>query len=306
MKVYKDEQFDKQNGCVLALGSFETLHTAHLELIYKAAELGKKYGVKTGVHLFSERIENVIFPEKKHKSIYTNAQRERIISQCGVDFVYFEKFDEHFMNMDAQDFARMLKEKFGAVCVVAGFHYSFGKGGAGDAVMLKEYGKRFGFDVEIMEAVTLDGEVVSSTGVREFIKTGDMENAKLYLGREYALSGNVKHDRGVGSEMGIPTANIDIDKNILLPKNGVYAAHVLIDEKKYPCVLNIGIRPTFGLDKISVEAHIIDYSGDLYGRSLDICVIKRLRDEKKFDSKEELVRQILDDVDSTKDIFSEK
>lgn len=304
MKVYTDGQFDKKGGCVLALGSFDALHFAHIKLFCETVDKAKEYGVRAGVHLFDRRIENVIFPGSDHKSVYKNSKRAEIISETGMDFVYFEKFDKAFMEMSAFDFAKMLKDKFGAVCVVTGFHYSFGYMGSGGIDELKKFGRQLGFEVISVAPIMLDGELVSSTRVRECIKSGNIFEVNRLLGREYALCGKIISDRGVGSSMGMPTANTEISSDILLPKNGVYAAYVKINGRLYPAVTNIGIRPTFGLDKISVETHIIDFDGDLYGTEMEIRFLDRLRDEKKFTTKEDLLKQILSDINKTKQIFS--
>ncbi len=303
MRIYEDGQFDKNNGCALALGSFDALHIAHTKLIKKTIECAQGYGVRSGVHMFFERIENVIFPNTTNKSIYTNEQRIEIIEHLGADFLYFENFDVDFMNMSAYDFAKMLKEKFAVVCVVVGFDYTFGRGGEGNAQLLKEYGKAFGFDVVIMDAYKICDEIVSSTNVREFIKNGNIEKANELLGRKYCLCGEIIHDRGVGHKLGVPTANINFENSVILPKNGVYAGFVELCGQKYTCVVNIGIRPTFSLDKMSVEVHIIDFDDDLYGEKMCVYLIKRLRQEKNFDTDDALVEQILEDIDIAKDLF---
>lgn len=302
MDIYVNGQFDK-NTCVLALGCFETLHKAHLDLISKSVLLSKKYNTCAGVHLFSDRIEKVIFPDKTFKSVYTNKQRFEILEKENIDFVYVEEFDKSFMNISAYNFAQMLKNKFHAVCVVVGYDYTFGKGGEGNALLLKGYGKKLGFDVEIILPIEIDGHAVSSTDVRNSIENGDIDRVNHCLGREYTLSGKVVRDRGVGTKIGIPTANLLIDEKIILPKNGVYAGFVYVDSKSYPCVINIGFRPTFGLDKKSVEVHIIDYKADLYELTLEVYFLKRLRDENKFSSEYELVKQIKCDIDSAKNTF---
>ena len=306
MKVYKNGQFDEKDGCVLALGSFDALHSAHIELIKMTIIEAKKRGVRAGVHMFFQRIEKVIFPNNEYKSIYTNEQRVEYIEKVGADFVYFENFDVQFMNMSASDFAKMLKDKFDVKCVVAGFDYTFGRKGEGDAALLCEYGAMLGFDVVIVDALERGGEVISSTKIREFISEGNVLSVNDFLGREYSLSGKVVHDRGVGREMGLPTANIQISEDVLLLKNGVYAAYTIIDEKKYPCVVNIGVRPTFELSKMSVEAHIIDFDKDLYDENITIYFLCRMRDEKKFSSKEDLVNQISADIGKSKALFLQK
>ena len=306
MRVYENGQFDKKGGCVLALGSFDALHSAHTKLIKKTIDESKKRMVRAGVHMFSQRIENVIFPKSEYKSIYTNQQRVKYIEKLGADFVYFENFNVQFMNMSALDFAKMLKDKFNVKCVVAGFDYTFGHKGEGDATLLCEYGAMLGFDVVIMDALECEGEVISSTKIRSLISEGNVLDVQSFLGREYSLSGKVIHDRGVGRQMGLPTANMQINEDVLLLKNGVYAAYTVIDAKKYPCVVNIGIRPTFELSKVSVEAHIIDFDKDLYDEDITIFFLCRMRDEKRFDSKENLVNQISQDIDKAKALFLQK
>ena len=306
MTVYENGQFDKKDGCVLALGSFDALHSAHIKLIKKTIDEANVRGVRAGVHMFCERIEKVIFPQSEHKSIYTNEQRVKITEQIGADFVYFEKFDTQFMNMSAFDFAKMLKEKFDVKCVVAGFDYTFGRGREGDATLLEKYGALLGFDVVITAALEYEGEIISSTKIRTLIQEGNVSDISALLAREYSLTGAVVHDRGVGRTMGLPTANIRIDDDVLLLKNGVYAAYTIIGEKKYPCVVNIGVRPTFELSNVSVEAHIIDFDKDLYGKSITLYFLKRLRDEKKFDTKEALAAQILQDIDKSRTLFTQK
>ena len=225
MRVYKDGQFDKKDGCVLALGSFDALHSAHIKLIKKAIDEAKKRGVHSGVHMFLQRIEKVISPAKESKSIYTNEQRVKYIEDAGADFVYFENFDAQFMNMSASEFAQMLKSKFDVKCVVVGFDYTFGYKGEADASKLCEYGSMLGFDVVIMDACKCDGEIISSTKIRSLINDGDVLGIQSFLGREYSLCGKVIHDRGVGRQMGLPTANIQTDEDVALLKNGVYAAY---------------------------------------------------------------------------------
>ena len=195
----------------------------------------------------------------------------------------------------------MLKDKFDVKCVVAGVDYTFGRKGEGDAALLCEYGAMLGFDVVIVDALERGGEVISSTKIREFISEGNVLSVNDFLGREYSLSGKVVHDRGVGREMGLPTANIQISEDVLLLKNGVYAAYTIIDEKKYPCVVNIGVRPTFELSKMSVEAHIIDFSGDLYGKEITLNFNRRMRDIKKFNSADALKEQLELDLKEIKD-----
>lgn len=305
MQLYNSgREYRKNGGSVLALGSFDTLHIAHQKLICEAVLQAKKRGVRCGVHLFDRRPETVICGSDC-KSIYQNEDRAKIIESLGADFAYFETFDEKFMRIDSRGFTQYLKDKFDVVCVVAGFHYTFGYKGEGDADKLRRYGARFGFDVVILEPVMQDNHLVSSTLVRECIKRGDICAANRLIGRNYAISGTVMRDRGVGTKMKIPTANLELTGNLLLPKNGVYATYSCINGCEYAGVTNIGVRPTFSLDKVAAETHLIGFDGSIYGEKLNINFIERLRDEKKFDTKEELAKQIFGDIDKAKRLFLE-
>lgn len=303
MKIYKSGEIFPKSKCVLALGSFEALHIAHISLIKKAAKLAKQYGISCGVYLFDERVENVVFPGNTYKKIYSNEQRFELIAECGIDFVYSEKFDKKFMNMSAENFVYMLKEKLDIECAVVGYNYTFGKNRSGNAQFLAQLGDKIGFKTEIIDSVMMDKIPVSSSRIRDMIEKGDIKNVSRLLGREYTLSGIVVHERGVGRKMHFPTANIIIDENIMLPKNGVYATYTKIGEQIYPCVTNIGTRPTFDLDKVSVETYIIDFASEIYGKTLKVYFCDRLRDEKKFSSQDELREQIFSDVNSSKEIF---
>lgn len=291
---------------MLALGSFDALHLAHQALIREAAVQAKKRHVRAGVYLFAARPECVIFPQKAHKSLYTNDDKAQIMETLGVDFLYFERFDQEFMQLDGFAFAKQLKERFDVLCVVIGFHYSFGFQGKGNAQKLQEYGKALGFDVVVLEPVTMQGTLISSTLVRAHVAEGEIEDANRLLGRPYTLRGAVVRDRGVGTKMGIPTANLAVDASLLLPKNGVYATYSNIGGKDYASVTNIGVRPTFSLDKVVVETHLLDFCGNLAGDTLTVSFLKRLRDEKKFDTKEELAEQIFSDIDEAKAVFHTK
>ena len=307
MQVYNGKTgFDKQGGCVLALGSFDALHIAHQALIREAAAQARQRQVRAGVYLFDTRPECVLFPEQTHKSLYTNEDKADIIDALGMDFLYFETFDAKFMRLDNFEFAKLLKERFDVLCVVVGFHYSFGFQGKGNAEKLLEYGKILGFDVAVLEPVTQDDALISSTLVRDCVANGDIELANRLLDRPYTLRGAVVRDRGVGTKMGMPTANLAVDDSLLLPQNGVYATYSVIDGQAYASVTNIGVRPTFSLDKVVVETHLLDFQGNLDGDTLTISFIKRLRDEKKFNTKEELAQQIFSDIDEAKTLFRTK
>lgn len=304
MKIYEDGIYEKSRGTCMALGSFDALHRAHMKLVSEAVEFAKKNNLDSGVFQFLERPEFVLRPEKEHKIVYVNEQKNRILENAGVDFAYFEKFDDEFMKMSCEQFVKMLKDKFDVRCVVAGFHYRFGYKGMGDCNTLKELGKKYGFDVIVVEAVKYSDVLVSSTHIRNLILQGNVKEANEFLGRNYSIYASVVHDRGVGGTvLKTPTANLKLDKRLVLPASGVYATYIEFENKKYASVTNVGIRPTFGLNTVSVESHILDFDGDLYNKKIELFFIDRIRDEIKFENSEKLQMQISSDIDKVKNMF---
>ena len=300
MKVYYRKQAIDQE-CVLALGSFDTMHIGHKELIFRAKEYATKHGISMGVYLFEKRPAHIL-ENMPQKDTYTKLQREKIIEAFGANFIYYEKFDEAFMRKSPEEFVRYLKETLSAKAVVVGFNYRFGKNASGDTERLKSLCIQYNIDVIVVPAVCDSEGVVSSTRVRKLLEEGNVA-ANLLLGRAFELEGYVEKDRGVGREMGVPTANLVPDENVLLPKDGVYMTVACVDGEYYPAVTNIGIRPTFGLDRRTVETHLLDYSGDLYGKKIRLAFYAYLRDECIFPDVDSLIRQISEDKERAKRIF---
>ncbi len=306
MRVYNDgEAFAAcpGMGTVLALGSFDALHIAHRQLICDAVQYAKQNNLLSGVLLFDRRPECVIRPEELCASLYTNADKCKIIAEMGVGFVYFIKFDEAFRNMRAGEFAEMLKEKFHAVRLVVGEHYHFGRNAEGDAQTLKMLGGRLGFDVAVSRLMKVDQTLVSSTHIRMLLGQGDVGSAARFLGRYYAITGRVQADRGVGRQLNAPTANLIPDPSLVRLRFGVYATFVSLGGRRYRGVTNVGIRPTFSLGQYGIETHILDFDGDIYGQEITLEFVRRLRDEIRFESQEELAAQIAKDIRAAKDIL---
>lgn len=303
MKVYSKERPDS-TLCVLALGSFDTIHIGHRQLIQRAKEHAWSYHIQVGVYMFQTRPAHILRPDTQ-KDVYDAPQREMILRKLGVNFVFYESFDAAFMQKTPEEFVRYLKEKLHVNTVVAGFNYRFGKGAAGDSELLKRLCRNYGMEAIIVPAVCDADGVVSSTRIRDMLACGDVEGANALLGRTYTMEGLVQKDRGVGHELGFPTANLTLRENLLLPKDGVYMTVARCGVKMYAAVTNIGIRPTYGLDTRAVETHLIGYDGDLYGKPLELKFCKRLRDERAFSDAEALKSQILQDVTMAKQLFSE-
>ncbi len=303
MKVYNKERPDS-TLCVLALGSFDTIHIGHRQLIWRAKEHAWSYHIPVGVYMFQTRPAHILRPDAQD-DVYAAAQREAILRKIGVDFVFYETFDAAFMQKTPEEFVRYLKEKLHVNTVVAGFNYRFGKDASGDSALLMRLCRNCGMEAIIVPAVCDADGPVSSTRIRNLLAQGDVESAGALLGRTYTMEGLVQKDRGVGHTLGFPTANLTLRDNLLLPKDGVYMTVAVCNGRAYAAVTNIGIRPTYGLSARTVETHLIGYDGDLYGKPLELKFCKRLRDECAFSDAEALKAQILQDVSAAKKLFSE-
>jgi riboflavin kinase/FMN adenylyltransferase len=195
-----------------------------------------------------------------------------------------------------KEFLNLLKKQLRMKGLVVGPDFALGKNREGNAEVLRNLSEEMGFSLTVVPPLTIDGEVVSSTAIRQALAEGDMKRAQRLMGRPFRLHGQVVRGDRRGVELGFPTANLDIEAEQALPADGVYTSRAHIDERAYSAMTNIGLQPTFGGNKRLVEVYIIDYRGDLYGRELSVEIIERLRGEKKFKTPEELKKQMAEDV----------
>lgn len=273
------------SGTTLCLGYFDGVHIAHRTLFEKAKARGK-----WGVLLFDRNVKGTPL-------LTTQYEKVRLIDECGADFVIIAEFSEKFKNRTPFEFAEFLKNTLKVSGVVAGYDYRFGKMASGDAKILKKLSCDLNFSAEIAEAECKDGKPIKSTKIREYIKNGDMIEANKLLGYNYIVSGRVEKGLGNGRKIGFPTANIEYDPEKLLPQDGVYHGQVLGKD----AVINIGKNPTFDAKRRTIEAHLIDFDGDLYGEMIEVSFLKKTRNDIKFASEEELKKQIEDDVRNVKE-----
>ena len=297
MLVYTDYKKAKGDApyCI-ALGSFDGVHLGHQKLIEIVASKGKELDCKSMVYTFFEHPKKILMPNYSPEMITENYRRIDIMERFGLDTIYFEKF-QNVMKMSAETFIKeILISKFNVRCAVAGYNFSFGQKKDGNADMLKKYGKLYGFEVSIVDAVKINGDVVSSSLIRDIIKNGKVEVVKDYLGRHFSIDGTVIHGKKNGEKIGIRTANINMDYDIVLPKSGVYMTNTIVNNRAYKSVTNIGSNPTFNGKIVSIETHIMDFHGDLYGNKIEVVFLKWQREEQTFSSPLELKFQIMDDI----------
>ncbi|MBO4539117.1 MAG: riboflavin biosynthesis protein RibF [Clostridia bacterium] len=284
-------------GSVLALGYFDSIHLGHGKLISAAKEYASKIDAAVSVATFEDGF--LRFVGRDEKEVFLLNERKLILNKNGVNEVCVFPADKEFLSQTKEQFCdRIRKMKPSAVFV--GADYRFGINASGDADYLKN---NLGIPVFAIEILTVEGKKASTSTVRELLKTGEIEQANKLLTVPYFISGKVVEGRKDGRRMELPTVNITPEKDKLLPKFGVYAATVEAEDTEYLAVLNVGGHPTFFDDKINVEAHIVGFDGDLYGKTVFIYPHCFLRDIIRFADKKELKEQIEKDIRKTKEIF---
>ncbi len=291
---------DEMKPCALALGNFDGLHKAHVKIIKDCTAYAKANKLMCGVFLFENHTDEVC-KGNKVELLTTLEEKISIIKSLGADFIFVKHFDEETMNMNPEDFFSYLCDKLLAKALFAGFDYTFGKKATGDVKTLLKKGKESDIFVKISDEIKINDKSVKSNAIRDFIKNGEIEKANEYLGRDYSISGIVSYGKQNGRRMGFPTANIDYDKNKLLPSDGVYKGVAKVEDREYQALINIGKNPTFNAGVRTLEAHLLGFCGDLYTKAIAIEIRSKIRDEIKFNNIEELKEQIKRDIKSFAD-----
>lgn len=288
---------------IVTLGNFDGVHIGHQKVLKAVKARSEKSKLPSIVYTFEPHPLKVIAPHKSPPLLTILEEKINLIKASGVDFLVLARFTKEFASQHPEKFVEnVLAKQLKAKEVWVGHDYAFGKARAGTIEHLKELGKKFNFRVSVIPACKKRGVIISSSKIREYVTDGKIKEAASLLGRPYAVSGKVVRGRNIGKHLGFPTANIAIH-NELIPKDGIYAVRVLLDEKRYKGAANIGFAPTFHNKKRAVEVHIMDFKRNIYGKNLKIEFIQRLRGEKIFKSAEELAAQIRKDVNMAKKIL---
>jgi riboflavin kinase/FMN adenylyltransferase len=279
----------------VTVGVFDGMHLGHQRLIGRTLSCAAECGGKSAVITFREHPDTVLKKNSGIQSIKNTKAKLSRISKCGVDITAVIGFKE-VAGMTAEEFVRdVLVGKMNACCVVAGRDFVFGKGGKGNVGTLKKLGKKYGFKAVIPEDVRIKGTRVSSTLIRQYLKKGDIKTVEKMLGRPYAISGRVAKGRHIGFEF--PTANIKL-AYADIPARGVWAVRVIHKSGVYTGAANIGFAPTLkDLERVVLEVYILDFNKKIYGDDLRVEFVERLRDEKKFETHEELLEQVKKDIE---------
>lgn len=292
------ERFD---NLAVTIGCFDGVHRGHQAIIGALIEEARAIGGRPAVMVI-EPNPRLFFAPQHAPNILTDLECKRILfERLGVEVLYVLPFDHQTAAMPPKDFVeKILVEQCRARAVVVGHDFAFGHRAQGNYDYLAEVAPQYGFCVRQLEPLVIEGERVSSTLIRERVVQGEVEDIDVFLGRKFSLRGTVIPGQGIGRTLGFPTANLDIGQ-CCVPAHGVYAAEVLLNGKRYKAAVNIGIAPTIRGAVHLVEAHLLDFHGELTGQIIEIVFLKHLRPEKKFSSREELIAAIARDVQTVRE-----
>jgi len=290
-----------QEKSVVALGMFDGVHAGHRRLLSTAAALAKSQGLRFVVYTFRDHPLSVF--KESPKLLNSFEERMKLLYSFGAELVEADDFTLELAATKPEAFIKSLCERFFMAFAVAGFNYTFGKNGAGNAALLKELGTKLGFETLEVEPYLFEGKPVSSTRIRTLLQDGDLSKVNAMLEREYSLSGTVIKNRRIGNTIGFPTANLGGISDMALPGVGVYATRALVDNVVYRAVTSVGNNPTVGGKSVTIETHIMDFDRDIYGKKLTVSFVGYLRGELSFENVDELAKQIAKDVERAKGIL---
>lgn len=310
MKVLSGDPLDwslPDGGSAITIGVYDGVHRGHQRVLVDLETEGEAVGVRRRVVLtFDRHPLSVVAPEKAPRLLMTMQRRLATLESLGVDVTGVLPF-EQVRHLQPEEFVtKVLVGALRAKLVVVGTNFRFGENRRGDVDTLRTVGARMGMAVDAVDLLQGDHTTLSSSAIRGMLLRGDIAQATAALGHPFVLDGTVSGGDGRGRDLGFPTANLDIPEELLVPANGVYAVWATADGTTHPAVLNIGVRPTFGGTDRIVEAHLLDVSKVLYGRSMSISFVERIRDERRFSGPDHLVDQIRRDVETARAILGSR
>ncbi len=294
---------------VLTIGNYDGIHLGHRQIIGRVKERAAQVSGVSMLMTFRPHPLRVLGPDRELSAITPLEEKKRLIREAGIDVLIVVPFTADFARIEPEAFVEsILVEKLAIKGLVIGYDFNFGRLGRGNARFLQEAGQRFGFFVEVVDPISLNGESekVGSNRIRRLLSAGDVAKATRLLGRPFVIEGTVVRAMGRGRTIGYPTINLKTEHH-LLPKNGVYVSEAEVEGRAYAGVTNIGHNPTFGAgQERSIETFLLDFNGNLYDRQVRLAFLERIRDEKKFNSPEDLVAQITKDVEMGREYFRQR
>jgi riboflavin kinase/FMN adenylyltransferase len=312
MEVYRDFAcVQHDNAAVVTVGTFDGIHLGHRYLIDEVVKRAQRTGFSSTLVTFDPHPRMVLGTANRKQELRLLTPTEEKLSllrELNIERVILINFTLEFAQKDSADFVKeVLYDTIGFSEIVIGHDHAFGHNRSGNISTLRELSEQLGFRVDKLEPFEKDGEVVSSSRIRSFLESGQIEKATKILGRNYAIRGHVVEGDRRGRELGFPTANLEIaETNKLIPQNAVYAVKALVGKRWYGGMMNIGARPTFDNAGSTIEVHLLDFDGDLYGQDLEIRFERKLREQKRFADLRDLVEQLNIDRERTKEILNQR
>lgn len=299
------ENYRSESPTVVAVGMFDGVHRGHRAILLRANEISAQLGYTAIMLTFDPHPREVITPGRAPKLLTTVEEKSIVAADCFAGQLVVVRFDEQVRNLTAEQFARqVLRQQLQAKFLVVGYNHALGKDRTGTTSELRRIGQEQGFEVEVVEAIICDGKPVSSTRIRDALLLGDMEAANSLLGYEYLIRGSVVRGVGLGKKLGYPTANLNCPENKCLPREGIYACTAEVSGRQMGGMLFIGRNYFNSEGGITVEVHVFNYDGDLYGQAVTVRPLRYVRENRRFATTAELVTQMADDKRNVMTIVS--
>ncbi|WOD45099.1 bifunctional riboflavin kinase/FAD synthetase [Hwangdonia lutea] len=296
-RVNSIESYKEEAPTVVTIGTFDGVHIGHQKIVKRLINAGKLEGLKSVILTFFPHPRMVLQKDSSIKLINTIDERHAILDALGLDYLLIKKFTKAFSRLSAEDFVKqILVDKLHAKKVIIGYDHRFGRNRNANIDDLKRFGKAYNFEVEEISAQDINEVAVSSTKIRKALNEGDISKANTFLGYNFMITGRVVKGKGLGRQLGFPTANIKVEENYkLIPKYGSYIVSSTINNKTVFGMLNIGMNPTVAGNTESIEVHFFNFNKDIYNKTIQIDLYERIRDEQKFESVEALKNQLAKD-----------
>ncbi|WP_100611202.1 bifunctional riboflavin kinase/FAD synthetase [Confluentibacter lentus] len=295
--------YHSKEPTVVTIGTFDGVHVGHQKIIKRLVDAGIKNDLKSVILTFFPHPRMVLQKDTGIKLINTIDERSDILNSLGLDYLLIKKFTKEFSRLSAEDFVKkILVDKLNVKKVIIGYDHRFGRNRNADFEDLKRFGEIYNFEVEEISAKDIDDVSVSSTKIRTALKEGDITKANTFLGYQFMLTGMVSKGKGLGKQLGFPTANIVIEEDYkLIPKYGSYIVSSIINDQLVYGMMNIGMNPTVNGENESIEVHFFNFDDTIYNKKIQINLLKRIRDEQKFESVEALKNQLSKDKQASLD-----
>ena len=296
--LYRLDDIRLERPSVVTIGVFDGIHRGHQALIRRLVKDAHAAGRLAVAITFFPHPDILLRGLQGRYYLHTPQEKAELLGELGIDAVLTLAFNDELRHVRAADFVDALVDRLQLASLWVGADFAMGYQREGNVDFLRAQGLAKGFDIEVVELVLVDGEVISSTAIRQALEAGQVEQARDWLGRGYSVTGEIIHGEKRGRSIGIPTANVSVWSEKVIPANGVYAGWATLGDERFMAMTNVGVRPTFDGQGVTVEAHLLDFNREIYGETLTVSFETRLREEKRFNGIQELIAQIHADIEA--------